>query len=80
MTQGDFVKFPRRRLLHFLSQRLYHQKNINKIANGDDLIVPVQNFKDFIYDIGIVLGKSIADVIEELIVQEDEEDEKENQG
>lgn len=51
--------------MHFVN-RLYHQRNIEKLAVGDRLKIPVNRFADFVHDLGVIMGSSVADVINEM--------------
>ena len=66
MTQhSDNISFSRKIFLENFIDRMYHQRNINKIAVGESLSIPTNRFYDFIGDLNVILGKSIVDTLTE---------------
>lgn len=72
MTQNEEIYIPisRCKLLKKFIHRLYHQKNVNKICKGDLMIVPISKLNEWMHDMGLILGKSIEDTIEEMADEE----------
>ena len=72
MTQSDdetrrYILISRRAILEAFIKRMATQANIEKICHKthtDFMVVPVDRFEDWFHDMGVVLGKSIQDVID----------------
>lgn len=62
---NKYLAFPRRKLLEAFEKRLYTQSNIQKICDGDDMLIPVDKIAEWLHDMGLILGKAINDVCEE---------------
>lgn len=56
---------------------MYKQRNMKKIAAGDKVLIPTEKFPDFVHDLGLIVGKAVADVLNELA---DKKEEGEKQG
>ncbi len=62
-----YIAVSRRAILRAFIKRMSTQKNILKLCGKkypDYMIIPVDRFEDWFHDMGVVLGKSIQDVID----------------
>ena len=60
-----FIFIPRKGLLIMFIKRLYEQSNVKKICKGDYMVVPVSRFDDWCHDMGVILGDSIEDLLDQ---------------
>ena len=52
----------RSELIKAFSKRLYNQKNVQKICEGDYMMVPVEMILEWLADMALILGKSVYDL------------------
>ena len=66
--EDEYFAISRRKILEAFVRRMFLQPNIKKICSKeypDYMVVPVRLFDRWVHDMGVVLGKSIQDVIDE---------------
>jgi hypothetical protein len=61
----QLIGISRKALLIKFIERLYKQENVKKICRGDYMVVPASKFEDWVHDMGVILGKSIQDLIDQ---------------
>ena len=74
MQDSDIILFSRHKLILKFIERIYKQGNMRAISDGEKVKVPAHRFTDFVHDLSIILGKTVADVIIEM------DEEMEEQG
>jgi hypothetical protein len=66
--EPEYFAISRRRILEAFVKRMFLQPNIKKICSKeypDYMVVRADCFDQWVHDMGVVLGKSIQDVIDD---------------
>lgn len=64
LSNERIIRISRKDFLEKFIQRLYEQENVQKICDGDDMLIPISKMEDWAHDMGIILGLSIQDLLD----------------
>lgn len=56
------IRISRKNLSEYFILAMFTHPSLQQIAEGDDLVIPVDRYKDFLNDMGIIMGQLIGHV------------------
>lgn len=65
------IKISRKTLAEYFILALYSHGSLQKICDGDDMIIPPNKYADFLSDFGIIMGQLMRHVAKVEIDDED---------
>lgn len=56
------IRISRKNLSEYFILAMFTHPSLQQIVEGDDLVIPVDRYKDFLNDMGIIMGQLIGHV------------------
>lgn len=56
------IRISRKNLSEYFILTMFTHPSLQQIVEGDDLVIPVDRYKDFLNDMGIIMGQLIGHV------------------
>lgn len=54
------IRISRKNLSEYFILAMFTHPSLQEITDGDDLVIPADRYKDFLNDIGIIIGQLIS--------------------
>jgi len=71
MPNDEVLKISRRKLCLTFIDELYTTEAVSNITEDDHMKVPVERVRDWFHDMGVIFGRAVKKVIEEMADEED---------
>lgn len=65
MKQDDSISIPRKELIERFAKEINTLKSIEKICDGDSMLIPISELPNWTHDMGVILGTVIVEMLKE---------------